>query len=85
MATGDLAEITVTRRDDGAAEYTTIDGDTVGNVCCRYYGREWDTTEAVLAANPGLSRRGTVLPEGVKILLPDPPASSSPGTVNLYD
>jgi phage tail protein X len=85
LATGDLVEITVTRRDDGAAVYTTIDGDTVGNVCCRYYGHEWDTTEAVLAANPGLARRGLVLEAGVKILLPDPPQSSSPGTVNLYD
>lgn len=85
MSTGDLAEITVTRRDDGAAEYTTIDGDTVGNVCCRYYGREWDTTEAVLAANPGLSRKGTVLSEGVKILLPDVQPVSNQGTINLYD
>lgn len=85
MADGDLSEITVTRSDAGVSTYTTIDGDTLGNICCRYYGYEWDTTEAVYAANPGLARLSAVFEAGVVITLPVVEKSASTTVVNLFD
>lgn len=38
--------------------------DTVDAMCWRYYGRTDGVTEKVLAANPGLSAIGPVLPHG---------------------
>ncbi len=55
-------------------------------VCRLHYGPLPGAVEAVLEANPGLARRGPVLPAGVRIELPDleetPPES---GTVRLWD
>lgn len=58
------------RRPNGRIEYTTIDGDVVDHLCWLHYGRETETTELVLAANPGLAARGAVLAAGVVIRLP---------------
>lgn len=85
MADGDLSEITVTTSDNGVASYTTLDGDVLGNICCRYYGYEWDTTEAVYAANPGLARLGPVYEAGVVIVLPVVAKSAATGVINLFD
>ena len=65
-----MIPLKVERQADGSALYTTVDGDMVDHICWRHYGREWDTTEAVLDANPGLAARGAVLAHGVTIRLP---------------
>lgn len=51
--------------------YRTKQGDMVDAIAARFYGTEHrGTTEAILAANPGLADRGEKLPEGVTIQLP---------------
>jgi phage tail protein X len=84
-----LTKLKVTYNPDGSANYVTFDGDVVGLLCCRHYGHEWDTTEAVLSANLGLSSYGALLPAGVSVLLPvvnvDAMAESRSNTINLYD
>lgn len=62
--------LTVERLSDGAALYVTLAGDVLDHLCWRHYGREWDTTEAVLTANPGLAEHGPILPAGIAITLP---------------
>lgn len=55
--------------------YITRQGDMVDAIAYRAYGSEHNgTTEAILAANPGLADRGPVLPANVEIVLPDIPA-----------
>lgn len=52
--------------------YVTRQGDMVDAIASRAYGSEHNgTTEAILAANPGLADRGPVLPENIEIKLPD--------------
>jgi len=78
----------VTWRDDGAATYTTLDGDMLDHLCWRHYGQEWDRVEMVLAANPGLAARGPALPAGVEIVLPAvaPPTSAAQTDImRLFD
>lgn len=60
-------------------------GDTVDQICQRYYGRTGGITEAVLEANPGLADAGVILPHGKAVKLPDiaPPAKTQ--TVQLWD
>ncbi|WP_223563875.1 tail protein X [Pantoea agglomerans] len=60
-------------------------GDTVDEICQRYYGRTGQAVELVYAANPGLAESGPVLPHGCEVTLPDPPESSAGETVNLWD
>jgi phage tail protein X len=50
--------------------YTTMDGDTADLIALRHYGETHGATEAVLRANPGLAAAGTLLPPGMKIILP---------------
>lgn len=69
------------------AKYTTRAGDTVDYICWKYYGTErGGTTEAVLAANFGLSEYGAVLPAGIQLVLPPLtlPASSEK-LIELWD
>ena len=82
-----MTTLKVARGSDGQARYTTVDGDVVDHVCWRHYGREWNTTETVLAANPGLAVRGPVLPAGIAILLPVIAAedTSRRDTIRLFD
>lgn len=54
-----------------ATVYHTKDGDVLDLICHRHYGDEHGTTEAVLAANPGLADQPVVLPLGLDIILPD--------------
>lgn len=60
-------------------------GDSVDLICHRHYGYTAGITEQVLAANPGLSARGPVLPAGVAITLPDAPAKAAAPVINLWD
>ncbi|HIE8685803.1 TPA: tail protein X [Klebsiella pneumoniae] len=60
-------------------------GDTVDEICQRYYGRTGQVVEQVYAANPGLAESGPVLPHGCAVTLPDLPESSTGETVNLWD
>jgi len=53
------------------ATYFTKQGQTVDLACADHYGRTSEVTEAVLAANPGLSALGPVLPMGTRIMMPD--------------
>lgn len=69
--------------------YTTKMGDMVDLICFRHYGYTDGSTEAVLAANPGLSAMDPVLGSGVEIALPDLGAPedkpSEIETVKLWD
>lgn len=70
----------------GAATYTTRQGETVDIVCHRHYGRTRETTEAVLAANPGLAALGPILPFATAINLPAIEAKSQKKRlVSLWD
>ena len=54
----------------------TQQGDTLDQICYRYYGHTMGVTEAALAANPGLAEHGATLPLGIEVFLP--PLSSQP-------
>ncbi|WP_318368557.1 tail protein X [Enterobacter sp.] len=60
-------------------------GDTLDQICTRYYGRTSGAVEAVLLANPGLADLGAVLPHGAAVDLPDVQSSPVTETVNLWD
>ncbi|MES9901138.1 MAG: tail protein X [Sedimenticola sp.] len=61
----------------------TQQGDTVDQVCSRYYGRTAGVTEQVLDANPGLAEHGAALPTGLLINLPAA-AEQQQQTINLW-
>lgn len=61
-------------------------GDTADLVAWKVGGRTRDLTEAILAANPGLSALGPVLPIGTRVIVPDlAEAAAATSTVNLWD
>lgn len=60
-------------------------GDTVDQICWRYYGRTQQAVELVYADNPGLAESGPVLMHGCEVTLPDLPESPADETVNLWD
>ena len=68
----------VDRLADGAARYVTQAGDVLDHLCWRHYGHEWETTEAVLVANPGLAEHGPILPAGIRVTLPYIPLDPTP-------
>jgi len=66
--------------------YTTREGDAVDYIAWRYYGtRAGLATEQLLAANPGLATRGSVLPAGVVITLPAIDTTETSAGVKLWD
>jgi phage tail protein X len=65
--------------------YITRQFEMVDEICHSYYGRTQQTVEVVLAANPGLSDMGPVLPEGLTIALPDIPEPSVSEVVRIWD
>lgn len=75
------------RRANGQVEYTTQEGDIVDHLCWQYYGRENETTEIVLSANPGHGAQGAVLGSGIVIRFPDiaPQAETRRDSINLFD
>lgn len=66
--------------------YTTRDGDMLDAICKDYYGDAAKYVGFVLDANPDLAGEGEVYVAGVKIVLPDLPASADQsGLVKLWD
>ncbi|HCT8726820.1 TPA: tail protein X, partial [Proteus mirabilis] len=51
----------------------TQQGDSVDDICWRYFGQSSGMIEQVLEANPGLVELGAILPTGTAIELPDAP------------
>ncbi|OAT39146.1 tail protein X [Proteus myxofaciens] len=49
----------------------TQQGDTVDDICWRYFSQSSGMIEQVLDANPGLVELGAILPTGTAIELPD--------------
>ncbi|MCG8632706.1 MAG: tail protein X [Desulfobacterales bacterium] len=67
-------------------KYRTVENDMLDRICHEYYGTSGKTVEAVLKANPGLADRGTTLPAGLEITLPDlAPDTDETATVRLWD
>ena len=66
--------------------YLTKQGDMVDAIAYAKYGYTAGSTEAVLAANPGLADMGPVLPANVTINLPTiaPPGPATIPTVDLW-
>lgn len=60
-------------------------GDTLDEICFRYYGRTQQVVEQIYAANPGLAENGPILPHGCEITLPPLSTSSTGEAVNLWD
>lgn len=67
-----------------AMTYRTREGDMLDAICWRHYGRE-NAVTAVLNANPGLADRGTILPSGIQITLPDLPPPVAKESSSLWD
>lgn len=61
-----------------------LQGDTVDLLCWRHLGRTGATTEATLAANPGLAAHGPHLPTGLQVVLVAPPPRTR-AVVQLWD
>lgn len=63
-----------------------MQGDTVDEICQRYYGRTHAVTELVLNSNPGLAELGPILPQGTMVELPDvaPPPQNN-NMIQLWD
>lgn len=55
-------------------------GETLDALCQRVLGRTAGVTELALAANPGLSDLGPVLPIGTPVDLPDAVQTAQPET-----
>lgn len=66
--------------------YTTTGGEMIDQIAWGHYGHQIGTTEAVLAANPGLAAQPFFLPPGLSIGLPVMKATSETALpVKLYD
>ncbi len=64
----------------------TQQGDTVDDICWRYFGQSSGMIEQVLEANPGLVELGAILPTGTAIELPDKPQQhSTTAILQLWD
>lgn len=67
-------------------EYLTKIGDTADYICWKYYGsQDGQIVEQLLAANPGLSDRGPVLPAGITIYLPEIKSNTATTGVRLWE
>ncbi|MGL5589070.1 MAG: tail protein X [Aeromonas veronii] len=55
-------------------EYPTKSGEMLDEIVFRHYGKHAPLS-LVLEANPGLAKRGPVLPEGIIIVLPSLPVA----------
>ncbi|MFJ5480873.1 MULTISPECIES: tail protein X [Pectobacterium] len=60
-----------------------LQGDTVDQLCYRHYGRTDGVTEAVIAANPGLSNT-LFLAAGQSVEMPDAVEANEPQTIQLW-
>lgn len=66
------------------ANYTTIDGDILEQICNRHYNNLPGALEAVLEANRGLAKLGPVLPAGITIQLPELAPPTNEDTYTLW-
>lgn len=65
--------------------YRSKEGETVDLIVWRYYGRQNELlVERVLEENPGLADYGPILPEGVRIALPEVAEEQSTESVRLW-
>lgn len=62
-----------------------LQGDTLDEICARYYGRTAGVFEDVLQANPGLAELVVTLPHGTAVELPEVQPSPVKETVSLWD
>ncbi|WP_413504840.1 tail protein X [Serratia grimesii] len=62
-----------------------MQGDTVDEICWRYYGRTQGVVEQVYSLNEGLADAGAILSHGQPVELPDVTAAPQRETVNLWD
>lgn len=69
-----------------AQVYLTQQSDELDDICFRFYGYSSGSVEAVLAleANRELALQLPILPEGVKVTLPDLAPRSQPPRQNLW-
>lgn len=58
--------------------------DTLDLICWRHYGRTAQVTELALAANPGLSEHGPIIPHGTTVNLPEDVPKPVKEVVNLW-
>lgn len=66
--------------------YITTGGEMIDQIAWGQYGHQIGTTEALLAANPGLAAQPFFLPPGLSIDLPVLKATSETAMpVKLYD
>lgn len=66
--------------------YTTSDGDVVDEIAFNFYGTtDGGVVEQLMAANPGLSANGPILPRGLTITLPDIETTQKVQGVRLWD
>ena len=66
--------------------YVSAAGDMLDRIAWRHYGFQAGTVEAVLEANPRLSAWPPVLPEGVRIILPEiARPRGTPPKIRLWD
>lgn len=59
-------------------------GDTLDQLLHRHTGRTAGTTEATLAANPGLAALGPVLPIGTPVRITEAPAPARADVIHLW-
>lgn len=68
-----------------AAQIRTQQNETLDALCWRHYGRTRTVVEAVMQANPGITRHGLVLPQGLLVTMPDLPTAPPKPIVQLWD
>ena len=64
--------------------YETSYPELLDAICFKHYGRE-NAVEQVLHANRFLAERGSVIPQGVKIILPKAEQQKIRKTIALWD
>lgn len=65
--------------------YHSFDGDVLDHIVWKHYGSATpETLKMIYGANVGLSAYGTVLPEGLKIFLPDIPPAPNQEAMRLW-
>ncbi|MBP2227535.1 phage tail protein X [Azospirillum agricola] len=65
-------------------QYVSKAGDTADGIAWKRYGARSGTVEALLDANPGLADQGAVLPAGLLVTLPDPPAETARAVIRIW-
>lgn len=68
-----------------AQQYITKQFDELDYICWRYYGRTQQTVESVLRANPNLADLLPIIPEGIRINLPDLPDPETGVVLRVWD